>query len=89
MFSVPGARGEVVPMTIGLSPTVKVEVCDPSLGRPPPESVTWKVTLKAPATVGVPDSIPALLKVSPWGSVPEATLHLYGGTPPLAVSLAL
>ncbi len=52
-------------MAIVLPPMVIVNVCVPLLGRPPPESVTCTVTVDVPGTVGVPDSIPELLNVSP------------------------
>jgi hypothetical protein len=37
-----------------------------------------------PAVVGLPESTPVLLSVSPGGSVPETSAYLYGPVPPLA-----
>jgi hypothetical protein len=49
------------------------------------ESVTFRVTEKVPATVGVPDVTPAELIERPLGRVvPEATDQVYGGVPPVA-----
>src|SRR5437899_2451758 len=50
------------------------------------ESVTVKFTEKVPALVGVPETWPAALSVSPGGSADE--LNAYGAVPPVAVSIA-
>lgn len=49
------------------------------------ESVTSRVTVEAPAVVGVPLMTP---KVSdnPAGSEPEVMLQVYGGVPPVAAN---
>lgn len=50
------------------------------------ESVTVTENVVVPATVGVPESKPALLSVRPPGRVlPPATTQVYGGVPPKAV----
>jgi hypothetical protein len=49
-------------------------------------SVTRTVKLEVAAVEGVPLSTPALLRVSPAGSVPEATAQVYGVAPPVAAS---
>ena len=49
-----------------------------------PESVTLTVKPKAPATVGVPEIVPADDSVRPPGKAPELTFQLYGVVPPLA-----
>ena len=47
-------------------------------------SVTLTVKLEEPAVVGVPEIVPAA-RLSPAGSDPLATDHVYGGDPPLSV----
>jgi hypothetical protein len=47
-------------------------------------SVTLIVKLDAPELVGVPEIQPAAFMVSPWGSDPEATLHVHVPTPPVS-----
>ena len=48
-------------------------------------SVTFTVKLDEPAAVGVPDIVlPA--RLSPVGSDPLVTNHVYGGVPPVALS---
>jgi hypothetical protein len=45
---------------------------------------------EVPKLVGVPLIVPCeVLKASPLGSVPEATLHVYGVVPPTASSVTL
>ena len=57
-----------------------VAVCAPA--------VTRTVKLDVPAAVGVPAITPVpAFSVSPAGSVPLASDHVYGGIPPLAVSV--
>jgi len=55
-------------------------------------ALSFTVTLneKVPAVVGVPLIVPLLaLKLRPAGSVPLLTVQLlYGGVPPVAVSVA-
>jgi hypothetical protein len=57
------------------------------------ESVTFTVNWKVPVAVGVPEMV-ALgepeFSVRPAGKAePVARLHVYGGTPPVAVSVVL
>ena len=53
-------------------------------------SVTWMVNRKLPAAVGVPLRMPvAGTSVRPPGSVPPATLHVYGGVPAVAWNIAV
>ncbi len=53
-------------------------------------SVTCTVNPYVPAVVGVPEivvlGVPEVLSVSPGGSVPEITLHVYGVVPFVAVT---
>jgi hypothetical protein len=48
-------------------------------------SVTLTVKLEEPAALGVPDIVPPV-RLSPAGSDPLVTDHVYGGDPPLALS---
>jgi len=54
----------------------------------PLASVTCVLNVYVPAVVGLPESTPVLLSVSPGGSVPEANAYLYGPVPPLADIIA-
>jgi hypothetical protein len=54
-----------------------------SLGRD--ESPTVTLATPEPLLLGVPDTIPVELSVSPKGMVPD---QVYGGTPPRAVKAA-
>jgi hypothetical protein len=49
-------------------------------------SVTCTVKLLVPAVPGVPDMVPPAARLNPAGSVPLATVHEYGGDPPVAPS---
>jgi len=49
-------------------------------------SVARTVKVLDPATVGVPEMLPAVESVNPAGSVPLASDHVYGGVPPEAAS---
>src|SRR5262245_39777977 len=52
-------------------------------------AVTWTVKFEVPVAVGVPEITPVpAASVSPAGSVPLASDHVYGGVPPVAVSVA-
>ena len=52
-------------------------------------SVTWIVNMPDhPAVVGVPVITPLEERVRPAGRAPLATVHVYGGFPPLAASVA-
>jgi len=48
------------------------------------ESATCTVKVDEPAVVGVPESVPPLLRLRPAGKLPEATLQEYGVKPPVA-----
>jgi len=49
------------------------------------ESVTWNVTSPEYENDGVPLINPVeAFSVSPAGSLPDATLHVYGAVPPVA-----
>ena len=52
-------------------------------------SVTLTVKLAATGIVGVPEITPALLRLSPAGSVPEARVQVSVPLPPVAVSVVL
>lgn len=48
-------------------------------------SVTLSINEYVPAVVGMPEMIPAVLRVRPAGRLlPEATAHVYGDVPPVA-----
>jgi hypothetical protein len=49
------------------------------------ESFAWMVKLAVPETAGVPLIAPVRASESPEGNCPDATLHVYGAVPPLAV----
>src|SRR4029077_11995294 len=52
------------------------------------ESVTFKVKMKAPLTVGVPEICPVVpITARPGGNWPEETLQVYGNVPPAAWSV--
>ena len=53
------------------------------------ESLTCTVKVAVCWAVGVPVILPNWLRLSPVGKLPEAMLHVYGGTPPLAASDAV
>jgi hypothetical protein len=44
--------------------------------------------LEVPVAVGAPEITPALEIVNPAGKLPEATVHVYPGLPPLALTVA-
>lgn len=52
-------------------------------------SCTWAVKEKLPDSVAVPVIVPvAAFKPKPDGSAPPVMLHVYGGVPPVAASVA-
>ncbi len=55
-------------------------------GQPVP-FVAWTTNVEEPTVVGVPDSTPPVVSVSPAGSAPLATENVKGPAPPLAVSV--
>jgi hypothetical protein len=75
------------PLTVSKKPTETVE------GVGVAESVTFTVNWKVPVDVGVPEMVAlgdAEFSVRPAGSAePAARLHVYGRSPPVAVSCVL
>lgn len=55
----------------------------------PAESVTWTVNTPDPEDFGVPLTAPAVVSDNPSGSDPEASEKVYGGSPPVAVTVPL
>ena len=49
-------------------------------------SVTRTVKLLGPGVPAVPDMVPPAARINPTGNVPLATVHEYGGDPPVAPS---
>src|SRR5262245_34896364 len=77
-----GLVGQIVPVT-ALTATLRVFV---ALWAP---AVTWTVKLEVPAAVGVPEIRPEFgVRLRPAGSDPLTIDHVYGGDPPVAVSVA-
>jgi hypothetical protein len=62
-----------------------------AVARPVPlESVTSIVKVEDPDPVGVPQlPVPSAGNVKPAGRLPLARVQVYGGVPPLAVSVAV
>ena len=55
----------------------------------PTESVTETVNVNVPEVVGVPEITPVTAEIDrPGGRAPLAILHVYGGTPPVALNAA-
>ena len=48
------------------------------------ESSTLAAKVDDPVVVGVPEMVPASLRLKPAGNEPEFTVQEYGGTPPVA-----
>ena len=69
--------------SVGLIRTLRLAVAVWGVGVA--ESVTETVKLKVPKAVGVPETTPAGLKVTPAGSAPDVMAHVYGATPLAAV----
>ena len=66
--------------------------CVAVAGPPAPvaESCTCTVKVEVPKRIGIPEIRPVLAsKVKPAGSWPFITLHVNGGTPPVAFTLVL
>ena len=53
------------------------------------ESATSRVNLEEPAVVGVPESLPLVLKLKPAGNVPRETRQEYGAVPPVAARVVI
>jgi hypothetical protein len=80
----------IVVLPVIVTPSCEVEItemlCADGADAMDPESVAVTAKLKAPVAVGVPSIIPVLAcSVMPVGSEPVDD-HVYGGTPPDAVS---
>jgi hypothetical protein len=52
-------------------------------------STARTVNDQVPARFGFPEIVPPALRLRPGGKLPDARLHVYGGAPPLAASVAL
>lgn len=79
-----GDAGEELRATVVVAPvTVRLKVWVALCGVPVVESVTLTVNVKDPPTVGVPERVPELDSVSPFGRVdPGASDHVNGAFPP-------
>ena len=53
------------------------------------ESATATVKYELPTAVGVPEIMPVRARVRPGGGFPDETFQAKGGTPPLALRVAL
>ncbi len=57
-----------------------------AVARTPTPSAVCIVKLTVPGVVGVPVMAPVVaFRLTPTGRVPVATVHVYGGMPPVAV----
>jgi hypothetical protein len=74
---------EVMLSGVEVEPTT-IEVAEDLLWAGLPLSVTVAVKLNVPETVGAPEMVPLLARVRPAGKLPELTVQLYAGVPPLA-----
>jgi hypothetical protein len=63
--------------------TLRVRTCFAFTGQTE-ESVALTVKVNVPVAVVVPDMTPPALRLSPTGSVPQETFHVYGTVPPVA-----
>jgi hypothetical protein len=72
----------VIPLRLGGSPTVIVKLAVVSDDVVPPSvPLTPRVNVYTPFTVGVPVIVPSELRLSPLGSVPDATEYVRGAVP--------
>ena len=76
-----GSDDVVIPRAVGLMVSESAAVAEADA-----LSVTRTVKLLDPAVPGVPDIVPPAARLSPAGSDPLATDHVYGGVPPEAPS---
>jgi hypothetical protein len=98
-FETPPVYGSVVVHPLPVSehfPLVLVKaICRKTridVGTPaaaPAESSTRTTNENVPATVGLPVAMPFDDSVTPAGSAPDETDHLYGFTPPAAVTVTV
>ena len=79
--------GTLVVMTVSTGSGWMVKERVPELAVTARESVTVTTTEYGPELVGVPETTPTLLTVTPVGHAPEDKLHAYGGVPPEADSV--
>jgi hypothetical protein len=78
----------VVPVTLSGGGVAAIVMLKLLLAAPAAESVACTVKLNAPLALGVPVMLPFVFRLRPPGSAPAAMDHVYGGVPPLAVSVA-
>ena len=76
-----GSDAVVIPKAGGL-----MVIDKPAVAVADALSVTRTVKLLVPAAPGVPDMVPPAARLNPAGNVPLATVHEYGGDPPVAPS---
>ena len=82
--TVPAGNGLAVLIVSVAGLMVNANALDAVCGEPA-ESCAWIVKFAVPAVVGVPLIAPVpAFNVSPAGSAPAVTLHVYGGVPPVA-----
>jgi hypothetical protein len=77
-----GSDAVVIPKAGGLMVSDNAAVADADA-----LSVTRTVKVLDPAALGVPDMVPPAARLNPAGNVPLATVHEYGGDPPVAPSV--
>lgn len=87
MPAVPLGRDAVVTET-GCTSAETVMVNDwVALNLGEDESSTFAAKVDEPVAVGIPEMVPAALRLKPAGNEPEFTVQEYGGTPPVAASV--
>jgi hypothetical protein len=67
--------------------TFRVRTCFAFSGQTE-ESVALTVNVNVPVALVVPEITPPALRLSPTGSVPQETFHVYGAVPPVAAKTA-
>lgn len=77
------ADGSDVVVTVGGVAAALMTICSGCVPDRFAESVTFAVKLYVPAVVGVPVRAPLVASVSPAGSAPALTDHVYGPVPPV------
>ena len=83
MFTGPKSSGD----GCALSVAARIVTVNGAVPAQPTASVAWTVNVNVDATVGIPDTTPPLETVRPVGGVPSGTVNVYGGAPPLAMSV--
>jgi hypothetical protein len=66
-----------------------IDSCTDAVCTGDPLSLTDTVNVALPAAVGVPEITPPDDSVSPPGKLPDVTVHVYPGVPPLALNVPL